>query len=220
MSVIIDVSFAKKNSIEHSIVYTTLFKQCELVKSQGITKFYKDDMWWFYCGESTLELLFPFLTKDRLSKILSSLEKKKLILFSENRKALTTKTTGEVKNKIVVQTVKSVSISITREVDGELITRDELLGNVVNELIDKFRYIDPSYDKYFKIKAQRRAIEEMVIEYGGNITMLTKLLDTIPMTNQQQYAPVITSPIDFRNKAAKLISFLQRKKTGNSNMVW
>lgn len=81
----------------------------------------------------------------------------------------------------------------------------------ISELIDLFRYINPSYKRFFSIPAQRNALKNLLESFS--FTQLQKAISILPETNCKEYAPVITSPFELELKITKLISFVQREKS-------
>lgn len=80
----------------------------------------------------------------------------------------------------------------------------------VSNIIKLFETVDPKNKTYYSNKTQRSACEFMINEYGfENIEKVIKLL---PMTNQQDYFPRITSPFELKEKWTKLAVALQSKQ--------
>lgn len=78
----------------------------------------------------------------------------------------------------------------------------------LNELIDLFKEVNPSYERLFPNKTQRSALERLVKKYGTK--EIAQFIEILPTTNKEQFAPVITTPVQLENKLGSLISFLQR----------
>ena len=90
-------------------------------------------------------------------------------------------------------------------------------GKEINDLIDFFKAVNPSYRTLFGRKVQRAAVERMLEAIGrekleGAIKMLQK-------TNPMEFAPKITTPIELENKLGKLISFCQQIKESKQKNI-
>lgn len=96
--------------------------------------------------------------------------------------------------------------NITRQTPGE-----------VNEVIALFKEINPSYDKFFKNTTQRAAVERMLAKVGR--AEIEAKLKLIVQTNQEQYAPSITSPLQLEDKWASLINHLAKKQGNKPSLV-
>lgn len=86
----------------------------------------------------------------------------------------------------------------------------QFVGSEINSLIALFESVNPSYKKFFFNKTERSSLERMVYEHGEE--KIRKLIGVLSQTNQEQYAPMITSPYQLESKIGSLLYFLQRKK--------
>ena len=78
------------------------------------------------------------------------------------------------------------------------------------EIINLFKSINPSYEKFFKNRTQRAAAERLIKSQGKG--QLVKIINILNKTNGMNYAPTITTPLELEDKLGKLSSFLRRKK--------
>lgn len=83
-------------------------------------------------------------------------------------------------------------------------------AQVVSELIYLFKGVNPAYEKFYANKTQRKAIQNLITQFPRD--QLLFLIEVLPKTNRMPYAPTITTPCQLEDKAASLISFLQKKK--------
>lgn len=86
-------------------------------------------------------------------------------------------------------------------------------GAEVNEIIDLFQHVNPSWERLFARKQERTAVERMLARHGR--AQLEKIIRYLPQTNGQAYAPTITRPAELEEKMGKLASFLQKKRSGS-----
>lgn len=93
---------------------------------------------------------------------------------------------------------------------GEDINTSEETSQEISKLIDLFKEVNPSYKKWFGNKTQRSACERLIKTHG--LEKLEKLIKLLPKTNNTQYCPVITTPLQLEDKFAQLATALQKIK--------
>lgn len=79
-----------------------------------------------------------------------------------------------------------------------------------NYFIDLFKEVNPTYNRLFKNKSQRSAIENVMKSL--NHDDLERYIKSLKDTNIMPYAPRITTPIELENKIGNLISFLKQQE--------
>jgi DNA-binding MarR family transcriptional regulator len=88
--------------------------------------------------------------------------------------------------------------------------KGEKMVTPVGEIIDLFKHVNPRYQELFKMKAQHRAVERMIIAHGfEKIEFAAKHL---AQSNKVPFAPAITTPYELEKKLPKLVIYYQRKK--------
>lgn len=87
-------------------------------------------------------------------------------------------------------------------------------GKDVQEVINLFKDVNPSYGKLFANKTQRAAVSRLLVQWPR--PKLDNIVAILPQSNGTKYAPVITTPLELEDKMGKLIAFIQsnRKKGG------
>ena len=80
----------------------------------------------------------------------------------------------------------------------------------LNPLINLFKEINPSYEKFLKNTTQRKALTRLIKKHG-EAQVITYLKD-VARVNKLQYAPVITTPLMLEDKLGQLILFLEKEK--------
>lgn len=90
-------------------------------------------------------------------------------------------------------------------------------GTEFNNLLYEFRNVNPSYQKLFENKTERKALQEMVDRYGFD--KMTRLLEQLPEIITKPYAPRITTPYILQKKMGELVVFIEqeRRKNGTNN---
>jgi len=89
-------------------------------------------------------------------------------------------------------------------------TADLSAGAEVNDLIDKFKNVNPMHEKFFKQTGQRKAIERLLKKETKE--KLGEVIDMLVITNKMRYAPSITTPAQLENKIGSWLVFYQREK--------
>ncbi len=106
--------------------------------------------------------------------------------------------------------IKDKHIKINKEVEIE--------KKVIDDFIDSFQHINPSYKRLFGFPAQRTAIKRMIEQYGEEKT--ANSIKAAISVYGKPYAPVITTPCQLEEKLGRLISFIQQEKgKKKSNLV-
>lgn len=105
------------------------------------------------------------------------------------------------------------SIAVHDKQDKEV----ALASSDVQEGIDAFKLVNPSFELLFKRKNQRQAVERMLTKMGKD-----KLLNAIEYAGKvlgQPYAPQITTPLQLEEKLGALVAFYKRNEVSGSKYV-
>ena len=86
----------------------------------------------------------------------------------------------------------------------------EVIGKQINDLIEKFRFVNPAYDRLFKNKTERDALERLVKKFG--IEKIEKIIEALPEINTKPYAPRITTPYKLEAKFGELLIFIKKEQ--------
>jgi len=97
---------------------------------------------------------------------------------------------------------------ITHKKDNTL-AKQSFAGKEINDLIDMFKEVNPSYKRIYSNKTQRAALERIVKDHGTE--KIEWVLGILPQTNKEQFAPVITTPLQLEDKLGSLLAFYQKK---------
>lgn len=77
-------------------------------------------------------------------------------------------------------------------------------------IIDLFKTVNPSYSRLFGMPPQRAATERLLKQYG--FEKLAAMIAYLPKSNASQFAPTITTPVQFEHDLGKLIAWSQKEK--------
>jgi len=157
-------------------------------------------------------LIHNTIRMDRFKKTTYQDEKSKLKL-AEN-KAYT-----EAWQPIGNQSATQVKLSkdklskdnINTATDKQLRKDDNII-----KIIEKFKDINPSYKRFFSNTTQRDCIKRMLSEFGFD--KLISIIEIVEKTNNEKYAPVITTPYQLENNLGKLKAYLVKRQTNNSTI--
>ena len=86
----------------------------------------------------------------------------------------------------------------------------EVIGKQINDLIEKFRFVNPACDRLFKNKTERDALERLVKKFG--IEKIEKIIEALPKINAKPYAPRITTPYKLETKFGELLIFIKKEQ--------
>lgn len=138
-----------------------------------------------------------------------------LLPKKDNRLIEPTAQNGQVPKRPVAETG---SISNTEE---KVISKKESNTSEetsqVNDFINLFKEVNPSYTKLFANKTQRLASERLIKTHG--FEKLSSLIALLPKMNQDKFAPIITTPLQLEDKLGQLIAYGQRKKANQPLMI-
>jgi Helix-turn-helix domain len=90
-------------------------------------------------------------------------------------------------------------------------------GGEINELIDLFKTVNPSYKELFKNINQRKALIRLSQVLGWE--KLRAAIDLLPRTNAERYAPTITTPIELEHNLGRLIAYVQRQQSEGPKLI-
>jgi len=117
--------------------------------------------------------------------------------------------------------IKEGTIACTQEehIKEELynVATPSVAGKEINDLIELFKPINPSYERLFRNKTQRACLERMVKKHSKE--KIEWVLNILPKTNQIKYAPTITTPLQLEDKLGLLLAFIQREKNREPKFI-
>jgi len=80
----------------------------------------------------------------------------------------------------------------------------------LSPLIEKFKPLNPSYERLFPNKTERAALERMLAKFGYE--ELAKMIDFLPQIVSKPYAPRITTPYEMEKNLGKIKIFLLQEQ--------
>lgn len=102
-----------------------------------------------------------------------------------------------------------------KSIDSDVPSQD------IISIIDSFKEVNPSYNKWYKNKTQREAITRLIKTHS--FEQVLKVITLLPKTNGMSYMPTITTPLQLEDKWSQLeIAFLRKKneiQSKKSNVI-
>ena len=92
-----------------------------------------------------------------------------------------------------------------------IIENPSVAGKEINDLIELFKQVNPSYQKLFANKTQRAALDRLVKQHG--FYKIKWAIEVLPKTNRTKYAPTICTPLQLEEKLGNLIAFVQKERS-------
>lgn len=83
-------------------------------------------------------------------------------------------------------------------------------GAVLNDIIELFQGINPSFKTFYKNKTERAALDRLVVEIGEK--KVRDIVGYLPKSNASRYAPTITKPSELERDLGRLIAWAQKQK--------
>jgi hypothetical protein len=81
----------------------------------------------------------------------------------------------------------------------------------VNEIIDLFKAVNPSWERLFKNSTERQSAARLLNRYGRE--WIEKIVAWLPRVNGQPYAPTVTSPWQLESKIAALKAYADKQRS-------
>ena len=126
----------------------------------------------------------------------------------DSHTAPTVSHTGETKRVSKVKLSKVKSSKTTKKRKSVFVTVTE--GNLINDVIDLFKEVNPSFERLFAQTSQRKAVDRLCVKYGTE--KVKNMVCALAEINGKKYAPTITTPIVLENKLGDLIAFVRKQK--------
>ena len=102
------------------------------------------------------------------------------------------------------------------ELCNKILATQSVAGKEINELIELFKPINPSYEKFFSNTTQRKAVERLSKKIG--FEKMAAAIKFLEKSNSNQYAPTITTPLQLEDKLASLVAFANKEKLKNKTI--
>ena len=185
----------------------------ELLLYAIIYGFSQDGEGRFYGSLSYLEDLLRVSRKTAIASIKSLIKKRLIKRSSESHYYAVLPTSGETPPPLVEklhypsgETPPNTNNN-TNNID--ILSKDSI-SSKIPILIDLFKDVNPSYKKLFGNKTERKAITELVEQFGYEKIEAT--IKALPGVIAKPYAPKITTPYQLQRDLGKLIAFVNQER--------
>lgn len=92
-------------------------------------------------------------------------------------------------------------------------------GSLINQLLTLWEPINPNYEQFFKVKAQRDAMEWLLNKTNEEFCRYV-IGEVLPKIIGVKYAPTITTPVQLQNKLGELRSFIKKEEDGKVAKIY
>jgi len=231
-----DPQIAKDIGVEEAIMYSNLDFWCAYNKAHKQNMY--DGNYWTYNSTRAFKELFKFWTTKQIERILKNLEKGEYIktgnynnvkydrtkwytcIYSFDKMDSTINTNGSAQmvepipdNKPNNKTKCKFEQSSNNNNDKNSIVKTNQEDNDkkpdINSLLDVF-YQEFGDGKIFKHRGHRNSAEFLINKYG--LVKSIQYAKAALAVKTMQFAPVITTPTELRDKLPKLTIFFQKEK--------
>jgi len=98
-----------------------------------------------------------------------------------------------------------------------VIAEQSSAGKEINDLIELFKPINPTYERLFSNNTQRDALGRLIKKFGRE--KVEEMIKSLPRIFGKPYAPRISTPYLLEQKLADLISYFQQEKSKGPKVV-
>lgn len=132
------------------------------------------------------------------------------VSFNQEIVSETARDSVQNSTKIVSETaIEEEPVSRRTNKEEPTLATPSVADEPIKEYLNKFSTINPSYEQLFSNKTQRAAMDRLLKKHGAE--KIDKLLEILPKSNQQDFAPVCTTPLQLEQKLAALLLFLNKQ---------
>lgn len=83
-------------------------------------------------------------------------------------------------------------------------------GKIINEVMEGFKEVNPSYSRLYAMKTQRDALGRLIKQHGRE--KIENVIGYLPKSNANKFAPTITTPYNLEMKLGELLAWAQKQK--------
>lgn len=150
-----------------------------------------------------------YLDKKRIKPTQYQIEKKQLQLTEQGKYVFNQCLTDVQREQYSIEEKRVEESSTVSEQSSHVrsVPKHNPLGA---EIIKAFETVDPKNKKYYNNKTQRDACDFLIEQYG--LDEVLKVIDILPQTNGMEFVPIITTPLQLRDKWVQLGTALKRTK--------
>jgi len=83
-------------------------------------------------------------------------------------------------------------------------------GSIINEILEGFKEVNPSYSRLYAQKPQRQALDRLIEQHGRE--KIENVIGFLPKSNAHRYAPTITTPMQLEKDLGRLLAWAKKEK--------
>lgn len=117
---------------------------------------------------------------------------------------------GELNDINLVKKVHNTKETITKETIQKE-KPSELKLAPLNNVINLFKELNPSFERLFKNTTQRASLERLILKFGQE--KVKKMIKFAAIANTKPYAPTITTPLQLEENLGKLHAFFLKERS-------
>lgn len=128
--------------------------------------------------------------------------------WGNNHKLDCGKTANKKRKKppTITETTQETTSETTNSCDAE--APQDAMGSHVNDVIKEFEPVNPSFERLYPNKTQRKALERLIEKWG--VDSVIAIVRFLPQTNGKKYAPTITTPLQLEDKLGALKAYCDK----------
>jgi len=96
-------------------------------------------------------------------------------------------------------------------------SKTSFAGKDINNLIELFKPINPSYERLYSNTTQRKALERLVKKYG--VRKIRETIKALPSLIVRPFCPQISTPYQLEAKLGNLLSFYKQLKNNKRRII-
>ena len=103
-----------------------------------------------------------------------------------------------------------------KEIENNTAARGAALkgeGSMINEAMQGFESVNPSYTRLYPNKAQREALGRLIRAHG--LEKVKSVIEFLPKSNAHKFAPTITTPLQLEARLGDLFAWAQKQRGGS-----
>lgn len=178
---------------------------------------------WTYNSVKAWAKLFPYMSESKISKTLTKMEEKGLIISGNYNKAKYDRTKwysipqyGKVHFAKMPngfrqsdEPIPDVNTNVSKDITTDT---SEQSSQEIPEIIKAFESINPACSRYYGNKTQREACQKLIDIH--TFERVIKIIQTVlPKSNGLAYVPTITTPLQLLEKYSALESAIKRSQS-------
>lgn len=190
--ILIAKGFIKQLNDDQVVVITEWLEHNKIRADRKVNSIYHDLL-----KEQDLQLVEPIARKD---------------VKDNSKRVIDCPRSVHGQHKLSKDKLSKVKISKVK-----LATSNEVTDKVdINYIISLFKPINPSFERLYANKTQRKSLERLIKKY--TYLKVENMIKSLPAILEKKYSPVISTPIQLENKLGDLMMFIKKDQDNKINI--